>query len=576
MKNKELSEILFEIAELLSLTDENVFKIRAYERASQVVAALPDPIEEIASSGKLEDIPGIGKGIAEKITEYLTAGKIKYLEELKKDIPQGVLEMMSVPGVGPKKAKTLFEKLKIDSIDALEKSAKAGKIRCIPGFGEKTEENILKGIAQKKSYGGRILLNEALAISREIITNLRKNKNIKQITHAGSLRRYKETIGDIDILCSAGRGKEAQAVKYFTGLKIAKRVLASGDTKGSIVTETGIQADLRVVEDESFGAALVYFTGSKAHNVKLRGFARDIGLTVNEYGVYSIKKKNKSLAGRSEKDVYASLGLDYIEPTLREDTGEIEAAFKKKLPKIIQRKDIKGDTHVHSKYSDGSDSIAEIAEKAKASGLEWVVVTDHSQSLKVARGLSVPILMQKMEDIRRVNRDMKNFRLLCGTEVDILSDGSIDYPDHILKQLDFVIASIHSGFKQTEEQITNRIIAALRNPHVDSIGHPTGRLLNKREPYAVNMEKVIAAAARAGKLLEINAYPERLDLTDVYCKKAKELGVKVSIGTDSHSVEHLEYMELGVAVAQRGWLEKKDVINTLTADELIQYLSLEK
>ncbi|MFH1368128.1 MAG: DNA polymerase/3'-5' exonuclease PolX [Elusimicrobiota bacterium] len=573
MKNKELSGLFTEIAELLSLGDENIFKIRAYERAAQVISALPDPIEDIAARGKLLEIPGIGAGIAEKINDYLSSGKIPYLDELKKIFPQGLLDIMSVQGMGPKKAKILFDKLNIDGIPSLEKAAKEGKIRGLPGFGEKTEENILKGIALRKSFGGRILLDEALNAARSVISELKRNKYIKRISPAGSLRRFKETIGDIDILCSVVSNTEKHVVGCFTKLKNVKRVLAAGDTKGSIITDEGIQVDLRVVEDESFGAALQYFTGSKEHNVALRGFARDKGLTINEYGVFKISDKKKAIASKTEEDVYKSLGLPYIPPALREDRGELEAALHKKLPKLIELKDIKGDFHVHSTYSDGSHTIAEIAERAREAGYEWIVITDHSQSLKVARGLSSDILHKKIKEIEHLNKKLKGFRVLCGTEVDIHSDGSLDYPDEILKQLDWVIASVHTGFKQSEEQITNRIISALRNPYVNCIGHLTGRLINEREGYAVNVEKVLEAAKETGKLLEINSYPQRLDLYDIYCRKAKEMGVRVAIGTDSHSVEQFPNMELGVAVAQRGWMEKKDVLNTLTLHDLFKYLN---
>jgi DNA polymerase (family X) len=573
LKNKELSGLFTEIAELLELDNENIFKIRAYLRASQIIASLPDPVEELAAKGKLEEIPGIGKGIAEKINEFLADGKIIYLEELKKKFPQGLLDIMSVPGMGPKKARALFDKLKINGLGALEKAAGAGKIRALPGFGAKTEENILKGITQKKQYGGRILLNEALGISRELTAELKKNKDVIQASHAGSLRRYKETIGDIDLLCSVKPGAEETVIEYFTKLPAVTRVLAKGGTKASVVNDSGIQVDLRVVENESFGAALQYFTGSKEHNVALRGFARDKGLTINEYGVYKLSNKKKALAGKTEEDVYASLGLPYIEPTLREDRGEIDAALKGKLPKVVRLKDIKGDTHVHSKYSDGSDTIAELADRARAAGLEWIVVTDHSQSLKIARGLDLRTLRKKIGEIKKLNSKLSGFRIFCGTEADILGDGSIDYPDDVLEELDFVIASIHSGFKQSEEQITSRILSALENKHVDCIGHLTGRLLNEREPYAVNIEKVLEAARKHGKLLEINANPERLDLYDIYCRKAKEMGIKLVIGTDSHSAAQFAHMELGVAVAQRGWLEKQDVANTLAADEFLANLS---
>jgi len=572
MKNKETAEALYQISELLTLKNENVFKIRAYERASEIVSALPEPIEDIDSQNALTDISGIGQGIAEKISEYLKTGTIPYLEDLKKCFPDGLFEIMKLQGMGPKKAKALFDKLKVKDLASLKKAAEDGKVRVIEGFGKKSEENILKSLALREKFAGRVLLNEAIAVSKEVIGNLSKLNYIKQISPAGSLRRFRETIGDIDILCTVHKGKEKEVVEYFTKLPFVSRVTASGPTKGSIITSSGIQVDLRVVNELQYGSALQYFTGSKEHNIAIRGLARDMGLTVNEYGVFKVGKENKPIASITEEDVYKSLKLDYIPPELRENRGEIEAAKNGKLPKLIELSQIKGDTHCHSKYSDGSDSLEDIVLKAQERGYEWIVSTDHSRSLKVARGLEIPVLKKKIKEIERINSKLSGFRLLCGTEVDILSDGSIDYPDDILKELDFVIASVHTGFTQNESQITSRVIKALENPYVHCIGHLTGRLLNSREPYAIDVDKVIAAAKQHNKFLELNAFPDRLDLNDVYCKKAKDIGVKIAIGTDSHSVEHLGYMELGVSTAKRGWLEKNDIINTLSYDKLKKLL----
>ncbi len=572
MRNKEVAEALYEISELLILKNENVFKVRAYERASEIVASLPEPIEFIADKNTLTDIPGIGESIAEKIREYLKTGNIPFLQELKTGFPEGLFEIMKLQGMGPKKARALFDKLKVKDLESLKKAAEAGKIRDLSGFGKKSEDNILKGISLREKYAGRILLNEALGISREVIFVLSKLKIVSNISQAGSLRRFRETIGDIDILCSTEKGKAGEVVERFTKLPQAARVIGAGPTKASIITGGGLQIDLRVVDDSSYGSALVYFTGSKEHNINLRGLARDMGLTVNEYGVFKTSDLKKPLASKTEEDVYKVLGLDYIPPELRENRGEIEAAKHGTLPHLLETSHIKGDTHTHSNYSDGADTLEVIADKARARGYEWIVVTDHSQSLKVAGGLTITDLKRKMKEIRRVNSNISGFYMLCGTEADILSDGSIDYPDEILKELDFVIASIHTGFNQSESLLTNRIIKAIENPNVDCIGHPTGRLLNEREPYALNMDKIIAAAKINNKLLEIDSFPDRLDLNDIYCRKAKDMGVKISIGSDAHSVEHLAYMELGVSVARRGWLEKDDVINTLSYDKLSKYL----
>ena len=574
MKNKEIAEALYRISELLTLKNVNVFKVRAYERASEILSALPEPIEDIGEKQKLTDIPGIGESIAEKITEHLKTGKIAYLEELKKSFPEGLFEIMKVQGMGPKKAKALFDKLKVKDIAELKKAAGQGKVSVIKGFGKKSEENILKGIASKEKYStGRVLLSEALSLYREIKASLTKHKFIKRISPAGSLRRYRETIGDIDILCTTQKGKEKAAAEYFTKLPFVSRVTAAGPTKASVLTKTGMQVDLRVVDESQYGSALQYFTGSKEHNILMRGLARDMGLTVNEYGVFKIGKEDKTIASRTEEDVYEALKLAYVPPELRENRGELEAAKNGTLPELLELSQIKGDTHCHSKFSDGADTLEDIARKAQSRGYEWLVVTDHSRSLKVARGLEIPDLKLKIKEVARINEKLSGFRLLCGTEADILADGSIDYPDEILKQLDFVIASVHTGFNQSENQLTGRVLKALENPYVCCIGHPTGRLLNKREPYAINIDKVIAAAKKHGKLLEINSFPDRLDLNDIYCRKAKDAGVKIAIGTDSHSVEHLSYMELGVSVARRGWLEKDDVINTLSYEKLIKTLN---
>lgn len=573
MKNKEVASLLYEIAELLTLSDENVFKVRAYERASQSIESLPEAIEEIVRRDELKEIPGIGESIAEKIKEYLSTGKIGYLEELKKCFPEGLLEIMSIPGMGPKKAKLLFNKLKISTVEELAGAARKGKLRDIAGFGAKTEENILKGIVLKEKSKGRILLNEALLISDEIVSQLKTNKYIRQIVPAGSLRRAKETIGDIDILCSVEKGKEDTVIKQFTHLPQVKRILAEGETKITVLTDSDMQVDLRIIEPDIFGAALQYFTGSKEHNVALRTLARQKGYTISEYGIFKIGKKEKPIAAKTEEDIYKILKMSYIPPRMRENRGEIDTALKHRIPKLVELKDIKGDVHVHSKYSDGANSISQIGDRARELGYEWIIITDHSQSLKVARGLSVSTLKQKIEEIRWYNEKSRDLKILCGTEVDILGDGSIDYPQNILEELDFVLAAIHTGFKQSEEQMTNRIVKALQNPFVDCVAHPSGRLINKRDAYAVNLEKVLEAAKNNNKLLEIDAFPERLDLNDIYCKKAKEMGIKLGIGTDSHTIEHLKYMELGIYIAQRGWLEKKDVINTLSYDELTKYLS---
>ncbi|MFN3966581.1 MAG: DNA polymerase/3'-5' exonuclease PolX [Endomicrobiia bacterium] len=572
MKNKEIAKLLYQISELLSLTEENPFRIRAYEKAAQSIESIPTPIEEIAEKDQLEEVPGIGKSVAEKIKEYLETGRIKYLDELKKKFPEGLLEIMEVPGMGPKKAKYLFDKLKISDLESLKKAASEGKLRDLPGFGEKTEKNILQGIELKTTSKERILLFDALNIAGEIISTLEKLPEVKQINPAGSLRRKKETIGDIDILCTVSEGKEKSVVEKFTKLPRVKKVLACGDTKGSIITDEGIQVDLRVVPPECYGSALQYFTGSKEHNIALRELANKKDLTISEYGVFKIKDKTKPVAGKTEEEIYRLLGLQYIPPEIRENRGEIELAKKNALPKLVELKDIKGDVHVHSKYSDGANTIEEIAQEAEKLGYEWIIICDHSQSVKIAGGLSIKEVYKKIEEIQKFNSKHKGVKILCGQEVDILSDGKLDYPDDVLKELDFVIVAIHSGFKQSEQQMTERIIKSFQNKYVHLFAHPTGRLLGKREAYSVNLEKVIESAKECNVFIEINAYPERLELSDIYCKKAKETGIKMAIGTDAHNINQLGFVSLGVDVARRGWLEKKDIINCLSYDELTKIL----
>lgn len=596
MKNKEIARSLHHIAEFLLLTNENPFRIRAYENAALSVESLTASIEELAKDNKLEDVPGIGEGVAEKIREYLKTGRMQYLEDLKKKFPPGLLEIMEVPGMGPKKAKVVFDKLKITDLKALKKAASDGKLSALPGFGEKTEQNILRGIGLKEKSKGRALLSDALNTAEAIIEGLSPVKEIKQISPAGSLRRGKETIGDIDILCTVEKGKDAFVVKKFTQLPAVSKVLAAGETKASIITDEGIQVDLRVLEPHSYGSALLYFTGSKEHNIALRELANRKGYTINEYGVFKLKqqvagktvsrnafpptpsqqpaggKVGVRVAGKTEEEIYRLMGLQYIPPELRENRGEIEAASKNALPELVEPGDIKGDTHVHSKYSDGADTIQEIAQQGRKMKYGWVIVCDHSQSLKVAGGISPGDIFSKIDEIKKVNSKSTDIKLLCGAEVDVLSDGKLDYPDEVLKELDFVVCSIHTGFKQTEEQITNRVISAFQNKYVHSFSHPTGRLLGKREPYQINLERVLEEAKKCGVFIEINAYPERMELTDIYCKKAKELGVRITIGTDAHHIKQMHFMQLGVFVARRGWLEKRDVINTLPYEKLVEIL----
>lgn len=572
MKNKEVARLLYEIAQLLSLTNANPFRIRAYEKASLVIGSLPEAIEDIAAEGKLKEVPGVGESLVEKIEEFLRTGKISYLEELKKRFPEGILEIMSLEGMGPKKAKALYDKLHISKLEELMKAAQEGRIRKVRGFGAKVEENILKGIAQKEKTIGKMYLPEALSLAEEVVKELSVLPYVRNISPAGSVRRFKEMIGDIDILCTTDRGKEKELIKYFTHLRMCKYVLAAGVTKASCLVTGGFHVDVRVVKPAVYGAALLYFTGSKEHNIQLRERALHQGFTVSEYGLFSLRNKIKPLVSRTEEELYHKVGLDYIPPMLREARGEIEAAEKHRLPRLVELQDIKGDIHVHSSYSEGANTISEIAEKARALGYAWVIICDHSQSLKVARGLSIEKLGKKILETKQYNEKHKDITVLCGTEVDILADGSLDYPDSVLEKLDFVLAAVHSRFKQPEAEMTGRIVKALQHPLVDALAHPTGRLLQKREPYALTMEKVFAVARDYKKILEINAYPDRLDLPDTAIRKAKEMGIMLAIGTDAHDLFHMDYMKLGVGQAQRGWVEKGQLLNCKSRQQLIRIL----
>lgn len=548
---------------LLESKGENIFKIRAYEKAAQKIGSLSEDIEGFAKTDRLQEIEGIGKDLAEKINEIIANGKLAYLEELKKEIPRGILEMLNVPGIGPKTAKLLHEKLKIEDIVMLERAAGSGKIRDIPGMGEKTEQNILRGIELLKKKRDRMDLKTAMDAADNFVSQLKDIKEADRIDSAGSLRRMKETVRDIDILISS---KYPQKIMdKFTTLPDVKEILAKGETKSSILTNDGMQVDVRVIEESSYGAALMYFTGSKEHNIKLRQLAIKKGLKLNEYGIF---KDDKMIAGKTEEDMYKALGLRYIVPELREDKGEIEASLNNKLPHLIELKDIKGDLHVHSKWSDGGSSIEGMVERARQIGYEYVAITDHSQGLKIAGGLGKEALDKKREEIEKLSRRYKDIKILFGTEVDIDSDGNLDYPDEILKEMDIVIAAVHLGLKQPKEKINKRLRKACDNKYVQIIAHPTGRLWGSREAYEIDLEQLYKDCKDTGTALEINSFPQRLDLNDVNARMAKEAGVKIVINTDSHLDDQLLLMKFGIAVARRAWLEKKDVLNTVSFDKL--------
>ena len=567
MRNREIADLFREIASILEIRGENPFRIRAYQRAAQNIEDLAEDIAGVSERGELEEIPGIGKDLAQKIGEILQTGTLQKLKELKRETPGELVEMIRIPGLGPKTVKLLYDRLKISSIDELEKKAREGELAGLPGIKKKTEENILQGIALLRQGMERTPLGMILPLSREIMEYVREGAKVDRIEVAGSLRRYRETVKDIDILVSSK--KPGRIMEAFVSIPVAEEVLAKGKTKSSIRTRDGIQVDIRVVEKDAFGAALCYFTGSKAHNIRIRDLAVRKGLKINEYGVF---RGEKLLGGKKEEEIFRAVGLPYIPPELREDRGEIEAAMEGRLPCLVERTDLKGDLHVHSTYSDGTATLEEIAARAREEKLEWIGVTDHSQSLKIAQGLSVQKLKEKIKSVRKFNEKSEHVRLLCGTEVDIRNDGSLDYPDSLLKELDLVIAAIHSGFKQDEKIITGRITRAMENPNVHIIAHPTGRLLGERGAYAVNMEKLLEQAGRTGTALEINAYPNRMDLNDIYVKAAREKGILLAIGSDAHILDQLAYLNLGISISRRGWLEKGDLLNTLGYEELLKKL----
>ena len=568
MKNQEIAKIFNEIAGLLEIKNDNPFRIRAYRRAALNVEGLTRNVEDL-SEDELLGVPGVGKELAAKIAEYIKTGNIAAHEELKKEIPQIVLDLESVPGLGPKTAILLHEKLHIKSIDELAKLAEEHKLAGLRGIKGKTEENILKGIGMLRRGQERSPLGKVLPIAQDLVDQLRLKAPLTRIDIAGSLRRWKDTIKDIDILAMSDNPKEVMRV--FVHLPHVKEVIMQGPTKSSVVIKEGLQVDLRVVEKESYGAALAYFTGSKEHNIRLREMAVKRGLTINEYGIFRVKDNTK-LGGEKEEDTYKILDLQYVPPEMREDRGEIEAAIEGKLPKLVTVNDIKGDLHVHSKWSDGSHTFEQLAEVAKEHGYSYFALTDHSQGLGVARGLTVERLAEQKREIDTLNKKLKNIRILHGTEVDIRSDGTLDFHDDVLQTLDIVVASIHSGFKQTKEQLTSRIVAAMKNPYVSIIAHPTGRLIGERDAYEVDMDEILKTAKETGTAMEINAYPLRLDLSDIYAKKAKELRIPIVISTDAHVTTQFNFMSYGVSIARRSWLEKEDIANTLEVKQLLKKL----
>jgi DNA polymerase (family 10) len=570
-KNTEIAQIFEQMAGMLSILDENPFKIRAYKKAALNILELDEDIEDRVERDDVTDIPGVGKDLASKVREYVETGDMKEFKKLQEKVPLEMTELLGILGLGPKTLALLYRELNVRSLEDLEKVLNGEEVLKFKGLGQKKVDEIKKGIPLLKQKRERTHLGVALPLAEEIKKQVESIKGTEGTIIAGSLRRMRETIKDIDILTISDNTEKT--VKEFTKMPFVKEVLASGSTKGSVISKDGMQVDLRVVGPDSYGGALQYFSGSQAHNVKLRGIAQKNGLRINEYGIFRNEEK---IAGKTEKEMYGALDLPLIPPELREDRGEIEAAMKGELPDLIELSDIKGDLHMHTTWSDGKASIEDMAKSAMKLGYEYIAITDHSPSSTIANGLSTERLQEKKKELNSVNKKIKGINILMGSEVDIKTDGSLDYRDSVLKELDVVIASVHSGFKMDGETITKRIVKALENPYVHVLGHPTGRLINEREPYDVDIDRLIETALKHDKALEVNGSYQRLDLKDLHVKKAVEAGVKIIISTDAHRPEGLLQMRYGVGTARRGWVQKKDVLNALEFSELIEWLKSKK
>jgi len=573
MTNSQIAQTILQIAEILDLLGEDRFRVIAYERAASTVRMLGEDLSGIYKHGgikELEDIEGVGESIALKIEELLKTGKLKYLEDLKKKVPASEITFLQIPGVGPKTAVKLVKELKVKTIEQLGKklqSKQAAKY-----FQEKTRQNILRGIEILKRMGTRKLLTFAMPIAQDIVLALKKHPEVLQADAVGSLRRWKETVGDIDII--AASKTPAKTIDFFVSQPNILQVLAKGDTKATIIHQENIQIDLEILPKEQYGSLLQHFTGSKEHNIALRTWAEKHGFSLSEHGIKILQKgREKLVLCPQETDVYQTLGMDYIAPELREDSGEIQAALEHKLPKLVEMADIKGDMHMHSSWSDGFATIEQLVEKSIQLDYRYIAIADHSIGLGVARGLGPERFFQRQEEIEAVGKKYHQIKILSSAEVNIKADATLDLPDSVLEKLEIVTASIHSSFFQPQSQLTKRLVAACRNPHVDIIGHPSGRILGQREPYQVDWDEIFRQAAATQTALEISSFPNRLDLKDSLCRQAKNFGVKFAINTDSHQIEHLNLMHFGVSVARRGWLEKKDIINSSNYSDLEKWLS---
>ena len=568
MNNKEIAQIFYDIADMLDIKGEEWYRVRAYRRAAEAMAHYPEELTTLWEEDRLNEIPGVGKAIAGKIDEVLRTGGLEFYQRLKSEIPDGVVSLLGIPGVGPRTAQLLYQGLGLVSIPDVEAAAHQQRLRQLKGLGARSEERILQGIEMLHRISGRHLLATALPVAEEIVAALRECPAAQGITPAGSLRRCVPTVGDIDILAASANPQEV--VDRFVLLPRVEEVVSHGDTKATVMLDNGLQVDLMVLEEAHYGSLLQHFTGSKEHNAALRGLARRQGLSLSEYGF--LREDGAVRACAREEEVYGTLGLEWIPPELREAAGELQAAREGQLPDLVTDGDIKSDFHVHTLHSDGANTIEEMARAAMARGYEYIVITDHSQGLGVAGGLTPEALARQREEIAALNDELAPFRVLSGTELEIRAEGDLDFPDDVLDQLDVVVASVHSGLRQDEEKMTQRILAAIRNPHVDIIGHPTGRLLGQRERVAVDFEAIVAEAARTGTMLEINAQPNRLDLDGEMARRAIKEGVTLALGSDAHHAEGMGVMRFGVVTARRGWAEPADIANTLSCEELLANL----
>ena len=575
MDKHQVAAILDEIGTLLELQGESPFRCNAYHNGARAIEQLEEDLATVVREGRLSSVHGIGDTLREKITTLVTTGRLPFYEDLRKKTPAGLFDILRIQGLGPKRVKTLYDKLKIDTLDRLAEACEKGRVASLKGFGEKTQTKILEGIQFLRQMGQRVRIDQALALATRVLDGLRSAPGIIRMELCGSLRRRRETIADIDILISSD--EPGPIMKHFVSLPGVAQVIAHGETKSSVTVQGDgrvmMNADLRIVRDEQFPFALHYFTGSKDHNIAMRQRAQHQGLKLNEY---ELAGPDRHIKCRTEEDLFKALGLAYIPPELRENTGEMDAAADGELPNLVEADDIKGVFHCHTTYSDGGNSVEEMAQAAKALGLKYLGLADHSQSLTVANGLSPQRVRQQQAEIDRVNERLKGFQIFKGIECDILADGRLDYDDDVLATFDYVVASVHSHFKQSREEMTARIIKAIRNPYVTMLGHATGRLLLKREGYQVDLEAVLQAAAETGTMVEINAHPARLDLDWIHCKRAKALGVKIVINPDAHSTEELALYRYGVDVARRGWLERGDVFNTKSLAEATKALAARK